>query len=97
MLLRAFPSGVNALAEAPLAVVAGGCAITLGVLAFYAARGELGAVIDALGDRTFTLVANLPYQVASPLMGTLLIEHPRCLGLYITIQREVADRIVDLA
>jgi 16S rRNA (adenine1518-N6/adenine1519-N6)-dimethyltransferase len=52
------------------------------------------AVIDALGDRTFTLVANLPYQVASPLMGTLLIEHPRCLGLYITIQREVADRLL---
>lgn len=41
----------------------------------------------------FKLVANLPYQAASPLIATLLIDHPLCTGMYITIQREVADRI----
>lgn len=48
----------------------------------------------ALGDRPFRLVANLPYQVASPLMSALLIDHPGCLGQYVTIQREVADRLL---
>lgn len=51
------------------------------------------AIIEALGERTFTLIANLPYQIASPLMTTLLIEHRRCVGQFVTIQREVADRL----
>ncbi|MCH2148835.1 MAG: 16S rRNA (adenine(1518)-N(6)/adenine(1519)-N(6))-dimethyltransferase RsmA [Phycisphaerales bacterium] len=47
-----------------------------------------------LGERPFKLVANLPYQVASALMIELLIHHPNCCGQYITIQREVGDRLV---
>lgn len=39
----------------PLAVVVGGGAITLAVLAFYGARGELAMVIDALVVRPFSL------------------------------------------
>ena len=48
---------------------------------------------EALGDRAFTLVANLPYQVASTLMGVLLVRHPLCRGQFVTIQKEVADRL----
>jgi 16S rRNA (adenine1518-N6/adenine1519-N6)-dimethyltransferase len=51
------------------------------------------AIIDAVGGRTFRLVANLPYQAASPLIATLLQQHEDCIGMYITIQKEVADRI----
>lgn len=50
-------------------------------------------LLAALGDRPFTLVANLPYQAATPLMATLLEDHPTCQGQFITIQREVADRL----
>jgi 16S rRNA (adenine1518-N6/adenine1519-N6)-dimethyltransferase len=48
----------------------------------------------ALGGRPFTLVANLPYQAATPLMATLLERHPECRGQFATIQREVADRLL---
>ena len=51
-------------------------------------------VTAALRGRPFTLVANLPYQVASPLMVTLLLEHAGCRGQYVTIQREVAERLL---
>lgn len=51
-------------------------------------------VVAAMGDQAWTLVANLPYQVASPLMIELLMHHPRCRGQHVTIQREVADRLV---
>lgn len=50
-------------------------------------------VLEALGGRPFRLVANLPYQAATPLMATLLEAHPSCLGQFVTIQREVADRL----
>lgn len=51
-------------------------------------------VISALGDEDWILVSNLPYQVASPLMIELLLHHPRCRGQHVTIQREVADRLI---
>lgn len=50
-------------------------------------------LIQALGDSPFKLVANLPYQVASALMSTLLIEHENCRGQFVTIQKEVAERL----
>lgn len=52
------------------------------------------AILEAIGDRPFKLVANLPYQAASPLMASLALHHERCLGQYVTIQKEVADRLV---
>ncbi|UCD74074.1 MAG: ribosomal RNA small subunit methyltransferase A [Phycisphaerales bacterium] len=52
------------------------------------------AIIDHLGDRSFKLVANLPYNVASPLMAAMLIDHPNCTGQFVTIQKEVADRLL---
>lgn len=51
-------------------------------------------IVRALADRPFRLVANLPYQIASPLLCTILIHHPKCIGQYVTIQKEVADRIL---
>lgn len=52
------------------------------------------SIVQAIDGRPFKLIANLPYQIASPLICTLLIEHDNCLGMYITIQREVADRLM---
>ena len=61
-----------------------------------------GSVSDAVDElmnglaafgRPFVLVANLPYQAATPLMATLLERHPECRGQFVTIQREVGDRL----
>ncbi len=59
-------------------------------------RGRrLAADVDAaLGGEPFRLVANLPYQAASPLMAELALQRPDCLGQFVTIQKEVADRLV---
>jgi 16S rRNA (adenine1518-N6/adenine1519-N6)-dimethyltransferase len=57
-------------------------------------RSLAPAIVEALGARPFRLVANLPYQVASPLMITLLLDHPACTGQFVTIQKEVADRLL---
>ena len=51
-------------------------------------------LLAALGSGTFRLVANLPYAAATPLMATLLESHPTCGGMVVTIQREVADRLL---
>jgi 16S rRNA (adenine1518-N6/adenine1519-N6)-dimethyltransferase len=51
-------------------------------------------IVERVAGRLFKLVANLPYQIASPLIATLLIEHPNCTGQWVTIQREVADRLM---
>jgi 16S rRNA (adenine1518-N6/adenine1519-N6)-dimethyltransferase len=45
-----------------------------------------------IGGRSFTLVANLPYQAASPVMA-ICATLPQCLGQFVTIQREVGDRL----
>jgi len=47
----------------------------------------------ALADEPFVLVANLPYGAATPLMATLLVSHENCRGIFVTVQREVADRL----
>ncbi len=46
-----------------------------------------------IGDAPFVLVANLPYGAATPLMLSLLIDHPQCARLAVTIQKEVAERL----
>ena len=45
-----------------------------------------------LGGRAFTLVANLPYQAASPVMA-ICASMPSCRGQFVTVQREVGDRL----
>lgn len=57
-------------------------------------RGLNPEIEAAIGERSFRLVANLPYQIASPLITTLLIDHPNCQGEFVTIQKEVADRLI---
>ncbi|MEM7755062.1 MAG: 16S rRNA (adenine(1518)-N(6)/adenine(1519)-N(6))-dimethyltransferase RsmA [Planctomycetota bacterium] len=54
----------------------------------------LDAVRDAGGSERFKLVANLPYHAATPLMLTLMSAHPACVSMAVTIQREVAERMV---
>ncbi len=46
-------------------------------------------------DRRFKLVANLPYNVATPIVGNLLV-HPelRPERMVVTIQKELADRML---
>jgi 16S rRNA (adenine1518-N6/adenine1519-N6)-dimethyltransferase len=51
-------------------------------------------VVAAMGSRSFKLIANLPYQIASPLMAALLMDHLNCIGQFVTIQKEVADRLM---
>ncbi len=41
----------------------------------------------------FLLVANLPYNVASPLIINLITENPPLDGMSVTVQEEVADRM----
>jgi len=51
-------------------------------------------VVELLAGRPWRLVSNLPYQVASPLLVTLLTSYPECLGSFVTIQHEVAQRLM---
>lgn len=59
------------------------------------------AVLDAVRDRIaatnacgFKLVANLPYNVATPILSNLLDADPLPRSMTVTIQKEVAERIV---
>ena len=51
------------------------------------------AVVELLGGRPFKLIANLPYNIASPLLVNLAVDHPGMSSAVVMIQREVADRI----
>src|SRR4051794_14425857 len=46
-----------------------------------------------LGDTTWTLVANLPYNVATPLVADLLDGVPAIRRMLVMVQREVGDRL----
>jgi 16S rRNA (adenine1518-N6/adenine1519-N6)-dimethyltransferase len=57
-------------------------------------KRELSHEVSAvLTGRPFTLVANLPYHAATPLMLALLTRHPECAGQFVTIQKEVGERL----
>lgn len=55
---------------------------------------ESRATTQSRAATPFKLVANLPYGAATPLMLSLLIDHPACTTMAVTIQREVADRLL---
>ena len=55
-------------------------------------NADAAAALGA-GAKPFKLVANLPYAAATPLMLTLLINHPQCSLQAVTIQKEVAERM----
>ncbi len=44
-------------------------------------------------DPSFKLVANLPYGAATPLLMTLIIDHPACERMCVTVQSELVDRL----
>jgi len=46
------------------------------------------------GGSRFMLVANLPYNIATPIIGNLLHQTPPPDRMVVTIQKELADRIV---
>ena len=46
-----------------------------------------------LGDHSWVLVANLPYNVATPLVATLLDEVPAVAHMVVMVQREVGQRL----
>ena len=51
-------------------------------------------IVAALNARPFRLVSNLPYGAATPLLLALLVDHPACGSMFVTVQREVADRLL---
>jgi 16S rRNA (adenine1518-N6/adenine1519-N6)-dimethyltransferase len=50
-------------------------------------------VVELIGGRPFKLVANLPYNVASPLLANLAIDHGNMTLAIVMIQKEVAERL----
>jgi len=61
-----------------------------------AGKSSLNPAIDAaLGgrDTPFAHVANLPYNIASPLLATLAVDYPGMARAVVMVQREVADRL----
>lgn len=50
-------------------------------------------VPDFNGDTSFTLVANLPYNVATPILLTLLERFDNLGSFLVMVQKEVADRL----
>lgn len=54
----------------------------------------VGAQLAAAPDRRFKLVANLPYNIATPVLGNLLSCEHLPYSMTATIQKELAERIV---
>lgn len=57
-------------------------------------REVLRVLKEKAGSRGFKLVANLPYGAGTPLMSALMVDHPECELMGVTVQREVADRLL---
>ena len=51
------------------------------------------AVLEPIAGRPFKLIANLPYNIASPLLANLVVDHPAMSDAVVMIQKEVADRL----
>jgi 16S rRNA (adenine1518-N6/adenine1519-N6)-dimethyltransferase len=54
----------------------------------------LGIPSFGLAERGFKIVANLPYNITSAILRRFLEQEPRPQLMVVTVQREVADRIV---
>lgn len=61
---------------------------------FGSKRRISSSLLEPLRGRRFKLVANLPYGCATPLLIALLLEVPACVGAWVTIQREVGERLL---
>ncbi|MEM1109117.1 MAG: 16S rRNA (adenine(1518)-N(6)/adenine(1519)-N(6))-dimethyltransferase RsmA [Planctomycetota bacterium] len=51
------------------------------------------ALVAQINGRPFKLIANLPYNIASPLLANLVVDHPDMSDAVVMIQKEVADRL----
>ncbi|UCE60965.1 MAG: ribosomal RNA small subunit methyltransferase A [Phycisphaerales bacterium] len=63
----------------------------------HAIRSDVRSVIDAFDPGAggcVKLVANLPYQIATPLIMNLLVDHPNVRRMCFTVQAEVGERLV---
>lgn len=54
---------------------------------------EVRTQLAASPERRFKLAANLPYNIATPILSNLLASQPLPVSLTATIQKELADRI----
>ena len=54
---------------------------------------DVQALLTARGDGPWSLVANLPYNVATPLVMRTLVEAPAVAELLVMVQREVGERM----
>ena len=54
----------------------------------------VGEHLTAAPDRRFKLVANLPYNIATPVISNLLLARHVPHSMTVTIQKELADRII---
>jgi len=54
---------------------------------------DLAALLTGPGDRPWKLVANLPYNVATPLVARVLETVPTVGSLLVMVQREVGERL----
>jgi 16S rRNA (adenine1518-N6/adenine1519-N6)-dimethyltransferase len=89
-------AGKSEATPGPFTLVEGDC---LGPVRGGTGRTLCAPAVQALRQRgtppgPFKLVANLPYGAATPLMLSLLLDHPDCKLQAVTIQREVADRLL---
>ena len=55
---------------------------------------EVQRWLDEVPDSQFKLAANLPYNVATPIISNLLRRDPVPVSMTVTIQKELAERIV---
>lgn len=58
-----------------------------------AGKHVVNAVAIESLDCEWKLIANLPYNIASPLLATCCIDHPAMQLAIVMVQREVADRL----
>jgi 16S rRNA (adenine1518-N6/adenine1519-N6)-dimethyltransferase len=54
---------------------------------------DLAALLEASGGGRWNLVANLPYNIATPLVLRTLVEVPAVSNLLVMVQREVGERM----
>jgi 16S rRNA (adenine1518-N6/adenine1519-N6)-dimethyltransferase len=70
-------------------------AIAPGAVRLLAAMaGRPAATVDRSALAPFSLIANLPYHIASPLLANLAVDYPTMTRAVVMVQREVADRLV---
>lgn len=56
-------------------------------------KALLAEIERRFAGKPFRMIANLPYQAATPLMILLLTTRADCIGQFVTIQREVGERL----